>query len=97
MARHLERLRVADPHPDGPADHAGHRGRRIAITDGPPMLKSENARPSGWVYVDVRGRDLASVAAICAMRAVAQVKLARRREHRLLGAVRISGAGQRER
>ena len=24
------------------------------------MLKSENARPSGWVYVDVRGRDLAS-------------------------------------
>ncbi|MGA4814899.1 hypothetical protein ACPA9J_03880 [Pseudomonas aeruginosa] len=25
------------------------------------MLKSENARPSGWVYVDVRGRDLASV------------------------------------
>ncbi len=33
----------------------------IRITDGPPMLKSENARPSGWVYVDVRGRDLASV------------------------------------
>jgi Cu(I)/Ag(I) efflux system membrane protein CusA/SilA len=24
------------------------------------MLKSENARPSGWVYVDVRDRDLAS-------------------------------------
>ncbi len=35
---------------------------RIAITDGPPMLKSENARPSVWVYVDVRGRDLAAVA-----------------------------------
>jgi Cu(I)/Ag(I) efflux system membrane protein CusA/SilA len=35
---------------------------RIAISDGPPMLKSENARPSGWVYVDVQGRDLASVA-----------------------------------
>lgn len=33
----------------------------IQITDGPPMLKSENARPSGWVYVDVQGRDLASV------------------------------------
>jgi len=32
----------------------------IAINDGPPMLKSENARPSGWVYVDVRDRDLAS-------------------------------------
>ncbi len=36
---------------------------KITISDGPPMLKSENARPSGWVYVDVRGRDLASVAA----------------------------------
>ncbi|MFZ5530510.1 MAG: efflux RND transporter permease subunit [Pseudomonadota bacterium] len=34
---------------------------KIAIADGPPMLKSENARPSGWVYIDVRGRDLASV------------------------------------
>lgn len=36
---------------------------RISLSDGPPMLKSENARPSGWVYVDVRGRDLASVVA----------------------------------
>ena len=35
---------------------------QVALTDGPPMLKSENARPSGWVYVDVRGRDLSSVA-----------------------------------
>ncbi len=30
----------------------------IRITDGPPMLRSENARLSGWVYVDLRGRDL---------------------------------------
>src|SRR6478736_430586 len=30
----------------------------IRVTDGPPMLKSENARPSGWIYVDLRGRDL---------------------------------------
>jgi Cu(I)/Ag(I) efflux system membrane protein CusA/SilA len=30
----------------------------IRIVDGPPMLKSENARLSGWVYVDIRGRDL---------------------------------------
>jgi len=35
---------------------------RVVISDGPPMLKSENGRPSGWVYVDVRGRDLSSVA-----------------------------------
>ena len=34
---------------------------KIAIEDGPPMLRSENARLSGWVYVDVRGRDLRSV------------------------------------
>jgi Cu(I)/Ag(I) efflux system membrane protein CusA/SilA len=30
----------------------------IEITDGPPMIKSENARPNGWIYVDIRGRDL---------------------------------------
>ncbi len=34
---------------------------RITVTDGPPMLRSENARLSGWIYVDVRGRDLRSV------------------------------------
>jgi Cu(I)/Ag(I) efflux system membrane protein CusA/SilA len=34
----------------------------IRIADGPPMLKSENARLSGWVYVDIRGRDLQSAA-----------------------------------
>ncbi|MCF7203516.1 efflux RND transporter permease subunit [Pseudomonas oligotrophica] len=33
----------------------------VEISDGPPMLKSENARLSGWVYVDVRGRDIAAV------------------------------------
>jgi Cu(I)/Ag(I) efflux system membrane protein CusA/SilA len=32
----------------------------IRIADGPPMLKSENARLSGWVYVDIRDRDLSS-------------------------------------
>jgi Cu(I)/Ag(I) efflux system membrane protein CusA/SilA len=32
----------------------------IRIDDGPPMLKSENARLSGWVYVDIRDRDLSS-------------------------------------
>ncbi|MFX8696360.1 efflux RND transporter permease subunit, partial [Acinetobacter baumannii] len=34
---------------------------RVAVADGPPRLKTENGRPSTWVYVDVRGRDLASV------------------------------------
>jgi Cu(I)/Ag(I) efflux system membrane protein CusA/SilA len=32
----------------------------LRIADGPPMLRSENARLSGWVYVDLRGRDLQS-------------------------------------
>ncbi|MDY7573635.1 efflux RND transporter permease subunit [Actimicrobium sp. CCI2.3] len=32
----------------------------IRVSDGPPMLKSENARLSGWVYVDIRERDLRS-------------------------------------
>jgi Cu(I)/Ag(I) efflux system membrane protein CusA/SilA len=32
----------------------------IAVVDGPPMLRSENARLSGWVYVDIHGRDLRS-------------------------------------
>jgi copper/silver efflux system protein len=34
---------------------------RVNIQEGPPMLRSENARLSGWVYVDVRGRDLRAV------------------------------------
>lgn len=30
----------------------------ISVNDGPPMLRSENARLAGFVYVDIRGRDL---------------------------------------
>lgn len=33
----------------------------IELSDGPPMIRSENGRLSGWIYVDSRGRDLASV------------------------------------
>jgi Cu(I)/Ag(I) efflux system membrane protein CusA/SilA len=43
----------------------------IRISDGPPMLKSENARLSGWVYIDLHGRDLSS-AVRDMQRAVAQ-------------------------
>jgi len=32
----------------------------IFIEDGPPGIKSENARPNGWTYVDIEGRDLGS-------------------------------------
>lgn len=48
---------------------------RVKVTDGPPMLKSENARPSGWVYIDVRGRDIASVVADLRRVVNEQVKL----------------------
>jgi copper/silver efflux system protein len=48
---------------------------RLRISDGPPMIKSENARPAGWVYVDVRGRDLASVVSDLRSAVTAQVKL----------------------
>jgi Cu(I)/Ag(I) efflux system membrane protein CusA/SilA len=47
----------------------------VQVTDGPPMIRSENARLSGWVYVDVRGTDLHS--AVKAMQAAVdkEVKL----------------------
>ncbi|WOB10847.1 efflux RND transporter permease subunit [Piscinibacter gummiphilus] len=48
---------------------------KVTLADGPPMLKSENARPSGWVYVDVRGRDIASVVADLRQAVATQVKL----------------------
>jgi Cu(I)/Ag(I) efflux system membrane protein CusA/SilA len=42
----------------------------LKVVDGPPMIRSENARLSGWVYVDVRGTDLHS--AVKAMQAAVQ-------------------------
>lgn len=46
-------------------------GARIALADvadiryedGPPMIKTENARPNGWVFVDIEDRDLGSYVA----------------------------------
>ena len=46
-------------------------GARIALADvadvrfedGPPMIKTENARPNGWVFADIDGRDLGSYVA----------------------------------
>jgi Cu(I)/Ag(I) efflux system membrane protein CusA/SilA len=47
----------------------------IKISDGPPMLRSENARLSGWVYVDIRGRDLSSAVKDMQQAVANQVKL----------------------
>jgi Cu(I)/Ag(I) efflux system membrane protein CusA/SilA len=33
----------------------------VRIDDGPPMLKTEDGRPTTWVYVDVSGRDFVAV------------------------------------
>ncbi|HSW52856.1 MAG TPA: efflux RND transporter permease subunit [Sulfuricaulis sp.] len=47
----------------------------VRVVDGPDMIRSENARLSGWTYIDIRGRDVGSYVAE-AQRAVAeQVKL----------------------
>ncbi|ASK89659.1 efflux RND transporter permease subunit [Sphingorhabdus sp. SMR4y] len=58
----------------------------IAVSDGPPMLKSEQGRPTSYVYVDVRGRDLASV--------VADIQQAVASEIDLPPGVSLSYAGQ---
>jgi Cu(I)/Ag(I) efflux system membrane protein CusA/SilA len=60
----------------------------IRISDGPPMIKSENARPSGWVYVDIRGRDLSS--------AVHDMQQVVARQVRLPAGYSISWSGQFE-
>ena len=47
----------------------------VQVTNGPPMLRSENGRPATWVYIDGRGRALTEIVGDL-QRAVAQkVKL----------------------
>ena len=61
---------------------------RISIQEGPPMVRSENARLSGWVYVDVRGRDLRS--------AVHDMQAAVGQQVALPGGYAVSWSGQFE-
>jgi copper/silver efflux system protein len=61
---------------------------RVSVVDGPPMLRSENARLSGWVYVDLRGRDLQS--------AVEDMQQAVAREVQLPAGYSIGWSGQFE-
>ena len=35
----------------------------VSVVDGPPLIKSENARLNGWTYIDITGRDLGSYVA----------------------------------
>jgi Cu(I)/Ag(I) efflux system membrane protein CusA/SilA len=59
---------------------------RIAVSDGPPMLKSEQGRPTSYVYVDARGRDLVAV--------VGDIQQAVARDVTLPPGVSLSYAGQ---
>jgi len=47
----------------------------INIEDGPAVIKSENARPNGWTFVDIEDRDLGSYVAEAQQVVAAQVKL----------------------
>jgi Cu(I)/Ag(I) efflux system membrane protein CusA/SilA len=60
----------------------------VAVSDGPPMLRSENSRISGWVYVDIRGRDLKT--------AVVDMQKAVTRQVKLPAGYSISWSGQFE-
>ncbi len=48
---------------------------RVEIADGPAMIRSENARPSGWVFIDMQGRDLGGFVGEAKQRIDAELKL----------------------
>lgn len=58
-------------------------GAQIALADvadiriemGADMIRSENARPNGWIYVDIQGRDLGSYVADAQQAVADQVEL----------------------
>ncbi|MBL7000964.1 MAG: efflux RND transporter permease subunit, partial [Gammaproteobacteria bacterium] len=47
----------------------------IRLADGPPAIKSENARLNGWTLVDIDGRDLGSYVAAAQQAVASQVDL----------------------
>ncbi|PXW44029.1 Cu(I)/Ag(I) efflux system membrane protein CusA/SilA [Klebsiella oxytoca] len=75
MRDSLQKLRDLPVITSGGAQVALSELADIAITDGPPMLKSENARLSDWIYVDIRGRDLKSAVDEMQSEVSKQVKL----------------------
>ncbi len=48
---------------------------RVYIAAGPPMIKSEGARLTGWTYVDIAGRDVGSYVAAAQKLVAQKVKL----------------------
>ncbi|AMK21623.1 efflux RND transporter permease subunit [Sphingobium sp. TKS] len=47
----------------------------IRISDGPPMLRSENGRPVTWIYVDGRGRDMQTLVSEISQAIASKVEL----------------------
>jgi len=47
----------------------------VEVVDGPPVIKSENARPNGWTYIDITDRDLGSYVADAQQTVAASVDL----------------------
>ena len=47
----------------------------IRVEDGPPMIKSENARLNGWIFVDIEGVDLGTYVAEARQAVSDQVEL----------------------
>jgi len=60
----------------------------VEVVDGPPMLKSENARLNGWTFVDIRGVDVGTY--------VRQARAAVRDQVRLPPGYSITWSGQYE-
>ncbi len=60
----------------------------VSVTDGPPAIKSENARLNGWIFVDIEGRDLGSY--------VAEARLVVDREIKLPAGYSLAWSGQYE-
>lgn len=60
----------------------------VKVSNGPPMLRSENGRPATWIYVDSRGRDLQGL--------VQDIQQAIARDVKLPPGVSVSYTGQFE-
>ena len=66
----VERLRLLPVITPGGARIALADVAEVRVTEGPPMIKSENGRPTGWLFVDLDEADIGGYVA-AAQRAVA--------------------------
>jgi Cu(I)/Ag(I) efflux system membrane protein CusA/SilA len=71
----LEKLRVLPVITPTGADTTLGELSNIRVADGPAMIRSENARPSGWVLVDMQGRDLGGFVAEARQKVAADLDL----------------------